>query len=549
MPRNIGNIAKMQRAGFPVSHEAHERLRSYGRVVANIFLEDKLSPNVHMRAGSLDYLDRSGDLIQLADMGDPGGSGPLDREIAGLYLAVVGQLTAQLEPGVGEPQRQRRIHSMAEAVPRYRAAGVSPASLDACLPLPARPALVWRGRDWMISAAGMRPGFGGIEMYGWVTPPCNAYTCNGSVQVMRKGDPHHAVGFEPANGWDWSLWPAATSLVKRDFELTSRQRLAGGRNESPIGGVLAIGSGKNAAGLFSMSYKGQDFQRDELTFCKSIFTFGGRVLVMTSGITSTAPFPCATTLYQEHLDRPASPMGELSADAPLKTPSGIRYAVLAGPQTGSTLHAMNRHQSWRMPSPSRIKPGIQYPPLLNLLGFNQLAPWKDLPSPSKQALSASTDEMLNDFVPGEGDFAVAYLDHGVKPTDAACAFLMSVSGEANADSIRVKRLDADAHCAYDEVAKSWVYSSFKHDTTWMDCGVVKHTGRSVTLLVKEDSGRLQLTLTSWEEKNTEAYSVTLEGRWSVDAGPATAKTEANETILTVPYAGDQSRDVVLKELR
>jgi hypothetical protein len=549
MPANLGHIANMKKAGFPLSKAAQEHLYSYGRVVAHILMENKLSPNMWMRAGSTGYLDRSGDLMQLADMGDPGDSGPLNREMAGLYLAVVEQQTPLPETGPNQMRNKQRNAIKAGAVQRYQAAGISPASLEECLPLPARPGLVWRSGDWMISAAGMRPGFGGIEMYGWAAPPCNAYTCNGSVLVMRKGDPRHAVGFEPANGWDWSLWPAATTLVKRDAELTSRRSLAGGRNESPIGGVLAVGHGQDAAGLFSMSYKGRDFQGDELTFCKSIFTFDGRVLVMTSGITSASPFPCATTLYQEFLDHPASTMGELPADAPLKAPSGFRYAVLSGTQTGSTLRVLNRHQSWRNPVPARVKPGVSYPPLLNLLGFHQFAPWRNLPSPSKQALSASTEEMLNDFVPGEGDFAVAYLDHGVKPTNAACAFLMSVSGELNADSIRVKRLDGDAHYAYDEAAKSWVYASFKPDTTWMDCGVVKHVGRSAALLVKEDNGLLQLTLASWEEANSEAYSVTLAGRWSVTAGPASAKAEADETILTVPYVGDQSRQVVLKKMQ
>ncbi|MFA6291246.1 MAG: hypothetical protein WC637_05655 [Victivallales bacterium] len=117
-------------------------------------------------------------------------------------------------------------------------------------------------------------------------------------------------------------------------------------------------------------------------------------------------------------------------------------------------------------------------------------------------------------------------------------------------SVQFKRLDTDAHCAYDEIAKAWIYSSFKPDTTWADCGLVKHVGRAAALIAKESGdGQLNLSMASWDEKNTEAYSVTLQGRWSVLSGSATAKTGNNETVITVPYAGDQACHLVLEKMR
>lgn len=541
MPTNLRHISNMKKAGFPISREAQEHLRSYGRAMAHILMEDKLSPNLWMRAGSTGRADRSDDIKQLADMGDPDGSGPVDREMAGLYLAVVGQQPPLPETGPDQMRRKLGNARVVETVQRYRAAGISPAALGGCTPLPARPGLVWRSGDWMISAVGMRPDLGGIEMYGWAAPPCNAYVCNGSVLAMHEGDPRHAVGFAPTNGWDWSLWPAATTLIKRNFELTSRRSLAGAKNNSPVGGVLAVGNGCDAAGLLSMKYQGKDYQGDTLSFCKSIFMFGGRAVVMTSGITSAAPYPCATTLYQEFLEPPASSSGEPPAATSLRSPSGISYTILSSPQADSKLCVLQRHQTWRTPNPATVKPGVKQPPLLKLLGFQQFA---SLPDPKNVAM----DKLLDDFVPCKGNFAVAYFDHGVNPTNAACSFLMSIHGNPETDSVHVKRLDADAHCAYDDVARTWVYASFKPDTVWAAYGLIEHIGRAAALLAREDNHRLRLTLASWEEKNTEAYSVTLRGHWSVTAGPATAKIEADKTILIVPYAGDLSCPVVLKEI-
>lgn len=542
MPTNLRHISNMKKAGFPISREAQEHLRSYGRAMAHILMEDKLSPNMWMRAGSTGHMDRSDDIKQLADMGDPDGSDPVDREMAGLYLAVVGEQPPLPGPGPDQTRRKLGNARIVETVQRYRAAGISPASLDGCTPLPARPGLVCRSGDWMISAVGMRPDFGGIEMYGWTAPPCNAYACNGSVLAMHGGDPRHAVGFAPTNGWDWSLWPAATTLIKRDFELTSRRSLAGAKNDSPVGGVLAVGNGCDAAGLLTMKYQGKDYQGDALSFCKSIFMLGGRAVVMTSGITSAAPYSCATTFYQEFLEPPATSTGEPhAATSSLRSPSGISYTILPSPQADSKLRVLQRHQTWRTPNPATVKPGVKQPPLLKLLGFQQFA---SLPDPRNVAM----DTLLDDFVPYEGNFAVAYFDHGVSPTNAACAFLMSIHGEPEMDSVYVKRLDADGHCAYDTTAKTWIYASFKPDTAWAACGLVEHIGRATALLAREDNSRLHLTLASWEEKNTEAYSVALKGRWTVTTGPATARTEAKATILTVPYAGDLSRQVVLKEM-
>jgi hypothetical protein len=58
--------------------------------------------------------------------------------------------------------------------------------------------------------------------------------------------------------------------------------------------------------------------------------------------------------------------------------------------------------------------------------------------------------------------------------------------------------------------------------------------------------RFHLRLASWEIESAETYSVTLQSRWSVTTGPATAQTDANEAVRTVPYAGDQAGRVVLE---
>ncbi|MFA6294432.1 MAG: polysaccharide lyase family 8 super-sandwich domain-containing protein [Victivallales bacterium] len=550
MPPKIAIVSNMNKAGLPVSPEAQSRLRAYGRMNAFISMDTKISPNLMMRAGSPGS-GRYFDVAQLAD--SLGTQDQPDEELAGLFLASAAQFPPPRSKD--EWRKERDLNQAAPIVERYQKAGIKPSLVEGCFTLPARPGLVWRSNDWMLSVAGMRPDFIGIEMYGWVTPPANAFVCNGSVLAMRKGHPdEYAVGYVPEKGWNWSLWPATTSLVKTDAESTGSKSVILITNHSPIGGVLSVGQGKDAAGLLAYRHEAGDFQDDTLNFNKSIFLFNGRALVLTSGISSQAPFPCVTTLYQEHLETPPQILGEIQATSSLSAPSGLGYTLLtsphSAPESKPMLRAFNRHQTWRTPNPANVKQGVQYPTLFYILGFNQKPPWKDLPKPSPEALKVSMDKMLDDFIPGEGDFAVAYLDHGVKPVSAACAFLMSVNGVPDQGSVQLKRLDADAHCAYDEIAKAWIYSSFKPDTAWADCGLLKHVGRAAALIAKESGdGHLNLSLASWDEKNTEAYSVTLQGRWSALSGSATVKTDADKTVITVPYDGDQACHVVLEKMR
>ena len=537
MPRMLQHMANLKKAGFPVSPEAEAHLRAFGRLTAHILIDKKMSPNLWLRAGSQGICHLADRLIILADMGDPDGKGIYDREMAGLFLTVAEEDKSLDLTGKKPPNYWQK--PIVEAARRYREAGLTPLPLAGCHAMPARPGLVWRGGEWMLSAAGLRTGFSSIEMYAGCTPPCNAYVCNGSLLAMRQGDPRWAVGFEPDKGWNWCLWPAATTLLKPDHEMMARHRVEHAiRNGSSIGGVATLGD----TGLLAVDFKGMGPQGEGLSFHKSIALLDGRALVMTSGISSSVDRPCVTTLYQEYLDSPAMPTwvdgkrreglsGEERADSArqLVDAQGLGYTLLQADP--GALRLFRRPQQWRTPGADCVKPGVNNPVLLIKA---------DVPN------TANMDVLLDDFIPRQGDFATAYLDHGVKPKDAACAFVVSLDPKAKTPPPRVETMTTDAHAAYDPASRTWVYASFKPEMAFQGEGPVSRLGRSAAVLVKQlEGGRLSVAVESWENANPAPFTLVLKGSWKLESGDGEAKAGNGVTTLSIPYAGDRQRAATL----
>lgn len=540
MPFVLRDALSLHQAGLELSSAARERLRAYGRTVTWMLMNDAYyTMNLSLRPGGLGRKAMAGELRLLADLGEPDQSGPIDREMAALYLACA-------KPAAKD-----------EAAARYRVAGIAPTLLTGALALPTRPGLVWRRPETLVAVAGMRPHFRGFEVYGW--NQCR-YPINGSVMVLKAGGEQPMPGFELERGWDWSLWPGATSVIESDAMLQPRRGLGYGGNRNPVGGVCVLANsdssacdylrqGADAAGLFMV-----DFDAGQrVTFRKSVFVVGGHVLVQTSGINSTRKEPAVTTLYQNHLDQ-TNQVSMLDGQAltgvatdlnihldqphALTDAVGMNYRVL--PVPGRTvqpaLRVLRRHQTWRMCNDRYVKPECKEKAQQYKASF-----------PPK----LSSDEFLNLYQTLEGDFAVAYFDHGSAPKDAADAYVLTPDPAKDSRSelpIILTQTKA-GHAAFDEATRTYAYASFEPGVTW-ESGPLRRTGRPAAVLLREMPDQsLKLSIASWDLKNTASFSLTLKGAWQVLAAQTNriAATMADhDTILDIPYTGDMPQTLTFK---
>lgn len=543
MEKALDVVGRLHQSGLDVSAEAHERLRAYGRTTAWIVLDGTVATNLLLRSGGPEGKKPvANELRTLADLGPTNASGTIDPEMAALYLAVI---------------KNEKNDATDNDAQRYRRAGIAAAELSGAVAMPNRPALVWRTPGTLVSAAAMRPDFRGFEMYAWTQSNIQGrYSVYGSVMVLQAGRKPVTPGYMPEQGWDWSLWPGATTFLAGDLELTPRSDLGYGGNRSPVGGVSVLSNqvtllnnvavGSDAAGLFMV-----DFDSDGVHFRKSVFSVGGHVLVQTSDIGSTRPEPIVTTLYQDHLDdaQQASMLeGEtltnantdrsIRVDKPLvlRDVEGMSYTVLPVPGQSAppTLRVLRRHQTWRLPYDKFLKEGFA----------EGLGKHGSLPK------NLSTEEYLDQFVPRAGDFALAYVDHGTAPRDAADAYLLTLPSSTTRDTSDMPRLLVQTragHAAFDPVTRTYAYAGFEPDTTWKQ-GPLLRLGRPASVLLREmPDGSLKLAVASWSVKDTAPFILVLKGNWKTSASGGRAVAKNGETELSIPYVSDLPQSLVLRK--
>lgn len=542
MEKALDVVGRLHQSGLDVSAEAHERLRAYGRTTAWLVLDGTVATNLLLRSGGPEGKKSVADELRaLADLGPSNASGTIDPEMAALYLAVI---------------KNDSDGAMDKDAQRYRRAGISAAELSGAMAMPNRPALVWRTPGTLVSAAAMRPDFRGFEMYAWTQSNIQGrYSVYGSVMALQAGRKPAAAGYLPEQGWNWSLWPGATTFLADDVELTPRSNLGYGGNRSAVGGVNVLSKqtslldnvavGSDAAGLFMV-----DFDSDGVHFRKSVFAVGGHVLVQTSDIGSTRHEPIVTTLYQDHLDdaRQASMLeGEtltnantersIRVDKPLalRDAEGMDYTVLPvpGQPVPPTLRVLRRHQTWRLPYDRFLKDGFAK-------GLGKKGP---LPE------NLSTQNYLDQFVPQVGDFALAYIDHGTAPRDAADAYLLTLPSSTAQDPSNTPRLLAQTkagHAAFDPVTRTYAYAGFEPDTKWNQ-GPLLGLGRPASVLLREmPDGSLKLSVASWSVKDNAPFILVLKGNWKTSTSGGRAVAKNGETELSIPYASDLPQSLVLR---
>jgi hypothetical protein len=506
------DVKKMLAGGMTLLPGARERMRACARMTSWIGLAGGYYPsNLNLRPAPTHRFGGTLPLDGLADLGTPDGSAAIDPQMAGFYLAV---------------------NPTGAAASRYTAAGITAQSMTGVMALPYRPGMVWRNGDDLVGVAGLVSGIRyGYEDYGGDRQ--SLYVCAGTIQVMRKGTGASQLRGFAEPGWDWCMFPGATSLMEAASDVVlSNWR---GRGGSLVGGVCVLGNtdpmggatgnlqvGDDAAGLFCIDYRGNSSNRvTRAWFRRSVFAVGNQFLVVTTdiqrgnatGIVGTPP--PVTTLYQSSLASTATvswvdgtpetgtdgvrSLG-MDVEHTLVDPDGIQYIALplAGGNVATTLKVARRSQSWWLARTNTTNSG------------NFALAWFEYPANS-------------------GSVGVnAYV---MRPRDA--------STYAGVSRPQVLVATAAAHVVFDPDSATYGYAAFASNLAWND-GPLLATGLYGSFLVREISAsRLRVAAQAWDYVSASGtLRMVLRGVWSLaqPSAIATATNDGANTTVTITRA-------------
>jgi chondroitin-sulfate-ABC endolyase/exolyase len=444
---------------FQISDRAREKLRNYVRAIAFQSSGGKALPNLYLRAGTPTGCSPATCAGLLAEL-EPGN---VDIEMAGIYLS--------------SPEVQG-----SETAKRYTAAGIERLQVAGQWTLNQSATGLHRRDDWLVAAVGMVNGFRGLEIYGWIeTNNYGRYTRNGSVYPVKDGKCGWAE-----KGWNWNVWPGATTVVRPSYELYEGYKMFGSRSD--VAGATDL----NGNGVWGMDFKGLDVH-----FKKSAFMFDGRVTVITTNINKANPYPgnspgesVITGLYQQAMDKPTEPtfMNDKKIEKFPFSEKGRPVTLVDIHGNGYYIWPVNppitvkrERQSWLYMFKRYLKDKTNNPAL-----HVQRKRFKETP--------ISANEKY--YNPSEGDFASAWFDHGKNPVNASCVYTMLPFAGAEKTAkfiatmktsnapVKILAKSSTAHVVYDRPTDTYGYVIFKEGALLPKNGPVQSVSRPCFLMVK-----------------------------------------------------------------
>ncbi len=362
VPVLISTVEKLDDTPFEITPEATERLKLYLRNLqfyANLLdVPFSMHGRHPFRGGTV----RPSMYLAMAHAGP--GANDFDTDLAATYLRLLG------EPPEEDPFPERNVTA---ASPPQGNLAMNYAGLSA-----------HRRDDWLVTVHAYGRYFWGTEIYANVNA-FGGYIGAGQVTVLGAGDPISLAGsgYVP-EGWDWSRFDGTTVVYLPIDEVRNpRNGTQHTRTEHGFAGAL---SHRGQQGLLVHQTQGPEWLAPGLTAKKSYFLIDDRVICLGSNITADVENrEVQTNLFQRHLSSP-------------DTPVTIDGEQLTGLELERALPSDRAH--W----------------LIDTVGTGYLLP------PGQDAIVSRQHQQSrdkDDREDTEGDFATAWINHGVAPTSAS----------------------------------------------------------------------------------------------------------------------------------
>jgi len=337
-----------------------------------------------------------------------------------------------------------------------------------------------------------------------------SYGSHGTIQVFENTRAHHS-GFDNP-GWGWSQPPGATTLVLPLDVLEGGTGFYGRKvpQKADFSGFADLG---HQVGLFAFQLD-PDPKRphdEALKVRKSVLCIDGKLVCLGSGLSNDSTYPLVTTLFQCGLRD-----GHVSVEQDgnwIIDPYGTGYLAASG-------------------SPFRFGSGLQH------------------------SRHNKTRE------PTEGDFAMAWIEHGIGAQDADYGYLMVLEADTNRMArlaaepfYQVKRRNDRTHAILVPSERLWALVNFQ--LLEEPVGPFLSTSQPCLVLMKQQpNGTVRMGVTDPRLKLDKRSTappvdvvVEIKGRFKLvgkRVPGVAAKVEGSKTVLSIRCAEGQPTAFSLK---
>lgn len=478
--------------------------------------------------------------FDMAYSGNPEGTSKIDKEVAGAYLRLWGK------------------EDIANSSIFTKMNGISPETLRGYYTFPYGATAVHRRHDWAAIIKGYSKYVWASEIY-VDSNRYGRYPANGTVQLLNE-DGELGSGFRQ-EGWDWNRYPGSTVIDLPLKELEAKTPLLIFRSNETFAGttelddngifgmILNEGKGSNAEGVEVYSgFPGR------LKAKKSVFSYGDKLICIGTDISSIdAEHPTQTNIFQTFLTDTEAPIYNSS-----ETIKKFPYET--------TLKQDAKSGSWL------IDPyGNGY----HMLSNNSVEIKK------AHQNSYHNEYSINNGTTGahktketEGDYATAWIDHGLAPKDASYQYViypfLNQGNQKNFgniikkdESFAIERADSIAHIVLNKEASTTGYVVFEANQN-LESGILKEVSAPVLVMINHKSDTAitisavqpDLNFPEYEKGRFRNYSqpvelkITLEGKWSPFPADFIKNVDnsGNNTIVTLECVDGLPREFKMNRL-
>lgn len=359
------------------------------------------------------------------------------------------------------------------------------------------------------------------------------YQSHGAVQVVPFGK-QSKIGFNQ-DGWDWNRNPGTTTIHLPLEQLDSpNSHTLMLRGDQPFSGASSL---DDQFGMFAFKFNAPSMPKFDSSFTarKSTFSVEDRIVMLGSDISSSMDENhTETTLFQHGITPQAASLwinGEQITQQPYQAQLGEGDWLIDGHGNGYLIT-------------SDVSVEIR-----------------------RQHQTSANDKSRK---PTEGNFSVAWIDHGTAPKGAGYEYLLmldatpekmaslAASYQAGGEKpYQIVKDDSSVHVIHDKQTGVTGYAAF--DSVSLDSGVVSKLAQPSIVMTRElADGQLQisgvtpdLNMTRYTEAKPTTISVTLQGAWeaSVPNEKVTVAAGANTTELTFEIYFGMPQEVTLQKTR
>ncbi|MFC0186603.1 Polysaccharide lyase family 8, C-terminal beta-sandwich domain [Pseudarcicella hirudinis] len=418
---------------------------------------------------------------------------------------------------------------------------------------------VYRKNNWVASMKGQSDVLWGSEIYASQNR-FGRYQSYGALEIIYPGNATTGNGYDVV-GWDWNYNPGTTTIVLPWSKLHAERERIDEKNTYGFAGALVLGQANKSvlsknigqSGLFAMKFKelsnvgfgitySPNTHNNTFEFNKTYFAVDDFIICLANGIKNNdATNPTVTTLFQ----RLNNNSTDVLVNGDIKT-------------NQSTDSFADSSPNWIIDNYNTGYYILPNSGALKIRNSVQTTPYQNQIAPTDSTIASNSSN----------NYHLAYLDHGVAPTNSSYEFVCIPSASTSRMTTFAQQMqsadkpysvyqnNANQQIIEHKASKTWAYALPAANATITD-GLLKANDSPCLVMYKvlnESSSEIILSVSNPDMGATpstaKTITLTLNDQWNVSlANPNVSIGSASASGTTVSFTVADGFPVEIKLVR